>query len=57
MTNFFKVYRHLGNSLEREASMLETLDVSSLDELIDQTVPAKIKLGPNERFKVNGKEL
>ncbi len=36
--------RHLGPSADDTAKILATLGVASLDELIDQTVPASIKL-------------
>lgn len=36
--------RHIGPSAAEVATMLETIGVSSLDELIDQTVPASIRL-------------
>ena len=36
--------RHHGRSNEDLATMLSTVNVSSLDELIDQTVPAQIRL-------------
>jgi len=36
--------RHIGPSLSEELEMLDMLGVTSLDELIDQTVPAHIRL-------------
>jgi len=38
------VSRHLGPSLDEQAAMLEALGLSSLDELVEQTVPKKIQL-------------
>ena len=39
--------RHIGPSAADVATMLETIGVSSLDALIDQTIPASIRLqGP-----------
>src|ERR1035437_6473747 len=37
--------RHIGISEKDEAIMLQTVGVKSLDELIDQTIPASIRLG------------
>ena len=42
-TNKF-VNRHVGISAEDIPAMLETIGVKSLDELIDQTIPANIRL-------------
>ncbi len=36
--------RHIGISAQNEASMLQSIGVSSLNELIDQTIPASIRL-------------
>lgn len=41
-------YRHIGIRKEDEAEMLRTIGVSSLDELIDKTVPANIRIKPLE---------
>ncbi|WMS85809.1 aminomethyl-transferring glycine dehydrogenase [Pleionea litopenaei] len=38
------VSRHLGPSLDEQAAMLEALGLTSLDELVEQTVPKKIQL-------------
>ncbi len=38
------VERHIGPREEELAPMLQTLNLSSLDELIDRTVPAKIRM-------------
>ncbi|MBL1406475.1 MAG: aminomethyl-transferring glycine dehydrogenase [Rhizobiales bacterium] len=41
------VYRHIGPSLSDQRTMLDTLNVNSLDALIDQTVPDNIRFkGP-----------
>jgi glycine dehydrogenase len=41
------VGRHIGPTAAEQAHMLEVLGVGSLDELLDQTVPAAIRLqGP-----------
>ena len=40
----FLAPRHIGISEQDEALMLQTLGVGSLDELIDQTIPADIRL-------------
>ncbi|MDD9885327.1 MAG: aminomethyl-transferring glycine dehydrogenase [Gammaproteobacteria bacterium] len=42
--------RHIGSNPEQLASMLEALGVESLDELIEQTVPASIR--SQHRFKL-----
>ncbi len=39
-------HRHIGANASETAQMLETIGVSSLDELIDQTVPSVIRRGP-----------
>ncbi|MCB2205206.1 aminomethyl-transferring glycine dehydrogenase [bacterium] len=36
--------RHIGPSIAEEQEMLQTMGLSSLDELIDQTVPAHIRM-------------
>ena len=36
--------RHIGISAQDEASMLQTVGVSTLDELIEQTIPSAIRL-------------
>ena len=36
--------RHIGISAQDEASMLQTVGVSTLDELIEQTIPSSIRL-------------
>src|SRR5882757_5906958 len=36
--------RHIGSNNEETAEMLDTIGVSSLDELIDNTVPPSIRL-------------
>ena len=36
--------RHIGPSLEEQASMLNVIKVDSLDELINQTVPSSIRM-------------
>src|SRR5690606_10083635 len=38
------IRRHIGPDAEEQRSMLQTLGLSSLDELIDQTVPRSIRL-------------
>ncbi len=43
MINDFRT-RHIGVSQEDEAAMLQKIDVNSLDELINQTIPANIRL-------------
>ncbi|MDX1908971.1 MAG: aminomethyl-transferring glycine dehydrogenase [Bacteroidia bacterium] len=45
------VRRHLGPSPEEAADMLATIGVSSLDALIDQTVPAAIRLPQPLRYR------
>ena len=41
------VGRHIGPTPQEQAHMLATLGVTSIDELLDQTVPANIRLqGP-----------
>lgn len=37
------LYRHIGPSLSDQRKMLDTLDVSSLDALVDQTIPDNIR--------------
>jgi glycine dehydrogenase len=51
------VYRHMGNSKGSTSVILETLGVKSVEELMDQVVPASIRLTPETRFKHNGMEL
>ena len=43
---YFKPFeeRHNGPSLEEQKEMLQVIGVSSLDELIDQTVPPNIRM-------------
>jgi hypothetical protein len=51
------VYRHMGNSAASSKKMLSFLGCDSIDALMDQVVPAAIRLAPEDRFKHNGKEL
>jgi len=44
------VNRHIGPSKEQVESMLETIKVSSLDEMIEKTIPSKIRL--KEKFEL-----
>ncbi|MCA9873912.1 MAG: hypothetical protein KC441_09660, partial [Anaerolineales bacterium] len=45
------VDRHIGPRPEAIAHMLETLGLRSLDQLIDQTIPAAIRLGADLRLE------
>jgi glycine dehydrogenase len=47
----------MGNSKGSTAVILETLGVKSVEELMDQVVPASIRLTPETRFKHNGMKL
>ena len=38
------VYRHIGPNENEVKEMLKTIGISSLDKLIEETVPAKIRL-------------
>ena len=51
------VYRHMGNSEHSTRRMLDFLECDSIEQLMDQVVPAAIRLSPENRFKHNGKEL
>ena len=51
------VYRHMGNSDMSSKKMLSFLEVENIEQLMDQVVPAAIRLSPEDRFKHNGKEL
>ncbi len=51
MNNDHFAYRHTGPRLEEIPSMLEKVGVSSLDELIDKTIPAGIRLKNNLPLK------
>ena len=42
--------RHIGSNAEQIGAMLETIGVASLDDLIDETVPAAIKSGHHFRL-------
>ena len=41
-------YRHIGISEQEEALMLQAIGLSSIDELIEQTIPESIRL--NEKI-------
>ena len=41
MKNDLLASRHIGINAEEEARMLQKIGVSSLDELVDKTIPAK----------------
>jgi len=49
--------RHLGNDKKNTEEILKFIGVSSIEELMDQTVPANIRLKEENAFKHNGKEL
>jgi len=51
------IYRHIGNSDISTNTMLEYLNVSSIEELMDEVVPDEIRLTPQKRFTHNGKIL
>ena len=44
MKNDLLASRHIGINAEEEARMLQKIGVSSLDELVDKTIPANIRL-------------
>jgi glycine cleavage system pyridoxal-binding protein P len=50
-------YRHIGNSEIATKRALDFLEVSSIDELMDQVVPDTIRLKESDMFKHNGREL
>jgi Glycine cleavage system P-protein len=49
--------RHLGNDAKSTQEILKRLGVSSIEELMDQTVPPSIRLPKDQVFKHNGKEI
>lgn len=51
------IYRHIGNSDVAMNQMLEFLNVSSIEELMDEVVPDEIRLTPQKRFTHGGKLL
>ena len=51
------IYRHIGNSEISTNKALKTIGVNSIDELMEQIIPADIRLTPGNRFKHNGREL
>jgi glycine dehydrogenase len=48
--------RHLGSSPEEQAAMLAALGVESIDQLIEQTVPASIRFRRALQIEVTGVE-
>lgn len=44
MTEFNFAYRHIGSDIVETEKMLKAVKVSSLDELIDQTIPSPIRI-------------
>mmetsp|Transcript_24670 Transcript_24670/g.38366 ORF Transcript_24670/g.38366 Transcript_24670/m.38366 type:complete len:154 (+) Transcript_24670:46-507(+) len=51
------VYRHIGNSDKAVSKQLEFLNVTSIEELMDEVVPEKIRLSSEDRFNHNGRTL
>lgn len=51
------INRHIGNDSQETQDMIDYIGVSSLDELIDQTVPASIRLSEDETFMHLGKTV
>ena len=47
----------MGNSSKETNEILNTLNVQTIEELMDQTVPASIRIKRGEAFKHKGKEL
>ena len=47
--------RHLGNDTKSTEAILKRLGVSSIEELMDQTVPPSIRLSEDQIFNHNGK--
>ena len=50
-------YRHIGNDPKNTAVILKRLGVSSIDELMDQTVPANIRLSKDKILTHEGKHI
>ena len=51
------VYRHIGNSDHSTGRALQFLGVNTMEELMNEVVPASIRLSPEARFRHNGKVL
>ena len=49
--------RHLGNDTKNTKVILDKLGVKSIDELMDQTVPANIRLSKENIMNHNGKHI
>lgn len=47
----------MGNSQENTNEILKSLNVSTMEELMDQVVPENIRLDRNKAFRHKGKEL
>ncbi len=51
------INRHIGISAEDEKEMLKTVGVSSIEELINQTIPESIRLNKDEELKLTEEPL
>lgn len=51
------IERHLGNNTSATIEILNSLGVKSIEELMEQTVPAKIRLPKDHAFRHQGKLL
>lgn len=47
----------MGNNSEEKQAMLEFMGMTSVDQLMDETVPDSIRLSKKERFKYGRFEL
>ena len=51
------IYRHMGNSAHSTQRALDFIGCESMDQLMDQVVPAEIRLSPESMFRHGGKVL
>ena len=51
------INRHLGNETQTTNQILETIGVKSIEELMQETVPASIRLTDEKAFRHDGKEV
>ena len=53
----WQINRHIGNDAKETQDILDYLQLSSIDELIDQTVPDTIRSNSDTAFEHRGKTV
>lgn len=52
-----QIRRHIGNTECQTQEMLKEVEVSSIDQLMNETVPESIRLGQGQMFRHNNQQI